>query len=284
MPAKRAVKSKKEPPVSNAPTTAVSVASSQPAIFAASAETQERFIKTRKSNTGAHPGQVQVEADAAAAADEGRTFKLKLTPEEAKAAKVRAAEELAQAKERRKATVAKIAALQQSLEEQEAAAIQQSLEEHEASEAEARERLGYMDPNNLPLTEGDSSDIAMRSTASSPPASDAEGDSTVVDRPVKKYRYFGLASESDEEDSDYKPDAAHNDGSEVELGGNMPDTAEHVKPTPAQTSSKKPAEKVISVLFECQKTILHVHRSRVYGRSEPSLFDKRWKPPKPWRS
>ena len=266
MPAKRAVKSKKEPPVSNAPTTAVSVASSQPAIFTASAETQERFIKTRKSNTGAHPGQVQVEADAAAAADEGRTFKLKLTPEEAKAAKVRAAEELAQAKERRKATVAKIAALQQSLEEQEAAAIQQSLEEQEASEAEARERLGYMDPNNLPLTEGDSSDIAMRSTASSPPASDAEGDSMVVDRPVKKYRYFGLASESDEENSDYTPDAVHNDGiSDIELEGDAPDTkgtAACVKPaSTAQTSSKKPADKVSSLPIGCQKTISHDYRS-----------------------
>ena len=67
-------------------------------MFTTTAETQERFIKTCKSNTGAHPGQVQVEADAAAAADEGHTFKLKLTPEEAKAAKVHTAEELDQAK------------------------------------------------------------------------------------------------------------------------------------------------------------------------------------------
>lgn len=262
MPAKRAAKSKKEPPVSNAPTTAVSVPpvsipNSRPSMVATSAETQERFIKTRKSNTSAHPGQVQIEADAAVAADKGRKFKLKLTPEEAQAAKVCAAEEIAHAKKKRKETVAKIAALQQSLEEQDAS---------EAEAAETREQLGYMDPNNLPLTEGDSSDIAMRSNASSPPASDAEHDSMVVDRPVKKYRYFGLASESDQEDSDYKPDAAHHDGIiEVELEGKAPDTqgaAVHIKPaSTAPTSSKKPADKVISLSFGCQTTISHDYRS-----------------------
>ena len=165
--------------------------------------------------------------------------------------------------------MAKIAALQQSLEEQEAAAIQQSPEEHEASEAEAaeaRERLGYVDPNNLPLTEGNSSDIAMHSTASSLPASDAEGNSMVVDRPVKKYQYFGLPSESNEENSDYKPDVVHNDGiSDIELEGDAPDikgTAARVKPaSTAQTSSKKPANKVSSLPIGCQKTISHDYRS-----------------------
>jgi hypothetical protein len=251
MPAKRAAKSKKEPPVSDAPTTAVSIPSSQPTTLAMSAENQQRFIKTRKSNTSAHPGQVQVEADAAVAADEGRKFKLKLTPEEAKAAKVRAAEEVAEAKAKRRETVAKIAALQQSLEEQDAS---------EAEAAETHEQLGYMDPNNLPLTKGDSSDIAMHSNASSPLVSDTEDVSMVVDRSLKKYRYFGLASESDEEDSDYKPDA------EVELVGNAPDNTKgataHVEPaSAAQTGSKKPTDKVISFPFGCETMISPNYRS-----------------------
>lgn len=96
----------------------------------------------------------------------------------------------------------------------------------------------------------------MHSNAASPPASDAEGDSMVVDGPVKKYRYFGLASESDEEDSEYKPDAVR----DVDVEGNAPDTegtAVNVEPasTP-QTSNKKLVDKVINVSFGCQKSNL----------------------------
>jgi hypothetical protein len=168
-------------------------------VDATSEGTKERFIKTRTSNAGAHPGNVQIKADAAVAADKGRKLRIKPMPEEAKAAKARAVQEKVEDVEKHNQAINKIVH------------IQMSCEDSDAEEAvKIREQLECVDPPDLPVTEGDSSDVAMRSSASSPPATNAE-DNPV---PTKKYKYFGLAVDSSGKDSgsEYQFEVAHKEG------------------------------------------------------------------------